>query len=355
MAGYQFNLASPKQVSELLFERLSLPTIKKTKTGSSTDSFVLEKLAEQHAIPQILLEHRLLAKLIGTYLAALPALIDPRSGRIHTNYNQFVTATGRLSSSDPNLQNIPIRTKEGRRCREAFVAKPGSVLISLDYSQVELRLLALASQDPVLLDSFAKDQDVHSRTAAEIFDINPSEITKEQRGIAKTINFGLLYGMGAHRLAQSLNIHRSEAQRYLEKYFAKYAGIVSWKAEVLAEAKTSGEVRTLFGRMRSVPELKSSNAVVRARGERLAINTPIQGTAADIIKKAMIDTDRLLASDYPGSHLIMQVHDELVIEAKAEVAKEIAERVAQIMRHGHGLPIDLKVEYGIGANWDQAH
>lgn len=355
LAGMPFNLASPKQVSEILFNRLSLPMIKKTKTGSSTDSMVLEKLAPAHPLAGILLEHRLCAKLISTYAASLPTLINANTGRIHTSYNQFVTATGRLSSSDPNLQNIPIRTAEGRRCRKAFVAKDGFVLISLDYSQVELRLLALASQDEVLLDSFAKDQDVHQRTAAEIFDQKADEVSKDQRNVAKTINFGLLYGMGAHRLAQSLNISRAQAQNYLEKYFTKYAGIVRWKNEVLEKAKQQGEVRTLFGRLRKVPELASDNAVVRARGERLAINTPIQGTAADIIKKAMIDCERLLSQEYPESHLIMQVHDELVIEAKVEDAENIARAVARIMSHGHGLDLDLKVEFGIAPNWGDAH
>ncbi|HXW59998.1 MAG TPA: DNA polymerase, partial [Myxococcota bacterium] len=301
LAGTKFNLASPKQVADILFNRLALPMVKKTKTGSSTDSMVLEKLAFSHPLAKVLLEHRMCAKLISTYVTTLPTLINKDTGRIHTNYNQFVTATGRLSSSDPNLQNIPIRTVEGRRCRDAFVAKPGFLIISLDYSQVELRLLAFASQDPVLLDSFAKDQDVHRRTASEIFDIRPEDVSKEQRNIAKTINFGLLYGMGAQRLAQSLNIPRAQAQSYLEKYFAKYSGIMRWKQEVLDLAKKKGEVRTFFGRLRKLPELMSQNAMERARGERLAINTPIQGTAADIIKKAMIDGERFLNENYPLS------------------------------------------------------
>lgn len=355
LAGVSFNLASPKQVSDILFNRLSLPMVKKTKTGSSTDSSVLEKLAASHPLAEVLLLHRLCAKLISTYVATLPTLVNKNTGRIHTNYNQFVTATGRLSSSDPNLQNIPIRTAEGRRCREAFIAKPGHLLISLDYSQVELRLLALASQDAVLLDSFLKDQDVHIRTAAEIFDIEPEKVSKDQRNVAKTINFGLLYGMGAHRLAQSLKIPRAQAQNYLEKYFAKYSGIVRWKNEVLEEARKHGEVRTMFGRLRKLPELSSNNAALRARGERLAINTPIQGTAADIIKKAMIDCENYLNKNYPESHLIMQVHDELVIEAKEEHAQTIAAQIAEIMSKGHGLKVDLKVDFGIAPNWGDAH
>ncbi len=354
LAGHPFNLASPKQVGEILFERLGLVAQKKTKTGHSTDVSVLEKLAESHPLPRILLEHRMCAKLINTYVDSLPHLIDEKSGRLHTSYNQMVTATGRLSSSDPNLQNIPIRTNEGRRIRQAFIANPGKVLISLDYSQVELRLLAYASKDPVLLDSFAKNEDVHRRTASEIFAVRPEEVSREQRSAAKTINFGLLYGMGPHKLAQTLNIPRAEAVRYLEVYFQKYAGILSWKENVLEKARQDLEVRTLFGRKRALPELASKNKMLISRAERLAINTPIQGTAADIIKKAMLDTDTLLRN-FPGAALIMQVHDELVIEAHEKDAALIAEKVAVIMSKGHGLAMDLKVEYGIGPNWELAH
>lgn len=353
-AGSAFNLASPKQVSEILFDKLKLRSGKKTKTGYSTDASVLEELALQHELPGVLLEHRMLAKLINTYIETLPALINTTTGRIHTSYNQFVTATGRLSSSDPNLQNIPARTKEGRRIREAFIASPGCRLISLDYSQVELRILALVSQDPLLLDSFAKDQDVHSRTASEIFDVAPNDVTKYQRDAAKTINFGLLYGMGAHRLGQTLKIPRKEAQSYLDKYYERYAGVFRWKRDALMVAKEKHEVRTLFGRKRSLPELASKNALLQARGERMAINTPIQGTAADIIKKAMIDTDTHLRKSWPQSHLIMQVHDELIIEAQTKDAEKIAEQVALIMSSGHGLDVDLKVDFAIADNWADA-
>lgn len=355
LAGMKFNLGSPKQIGEILFEKLALPTVKKTKTGFSTDSSVLEKLKGQHPLADILLEHRVYAKLINTYIETLPLLVDAKTGRIHTTYNQFVAATGRLSSSDPNLQNIPARTIEGRRIRQAFVAKPGYRLISLDYSQVELRLLALITRDAVLLDSFARDQDVHRRTASEIFDVAPESVTKQQRDAAKTINFGLLYGMGVHRLAQTLNISRKEAQSYLDKYFDKYAGVFRWKNDALTEARQNNEVRTLFGRKRSLPELSSKNGMERARGERIAINTPIQGTAADIIKKAMIDTDAFLKNDGTDAHLIMQVHDELVIEAPVDDAERIATAVARIMSHGHGLDCELKVDYGIAENWDAAH
>ncbi|HXW53248.1 MAG TPA: DNA polymerase I, partial [Myxococcota bacterium] len=355
LAGIGFNLASPKQTAEILFDKLGLPVAKKTKTGYSTDSSVLERLAPFHPIARVLLEHRMCAKLINTYIETLPMLINTATGRLHTNYNQFVTATGRLSSSDPNLQNIPARTREGRRIRQAFIARPGHKLISLDYSQVELRLLAFVTQDPVLLDSFAKDEDVHQRTAQEIFEIDSAQVTKEQRDAAKTINFGLLYGMGAQRLSQTLGLPRKSAQDYLDKYFAKYAGILRWKNEALADARRKGEVRTLFGRKRSLPELSSRNAMEQARAERMAINTPIQGTAADIIKMAMIETDTYLRTLSQEAHLIMQVHDELIIEAPMELANELAISIAKIMSQGHGLDLNLKVDYGIADNWADAH
>ncbi len=355
LAGEEFNLASPRQVGEILFEKLKLAAQKKGKSGFSTDAGVLEKLALSHPLPQVILDFRMYAKLMNTYVDILPTLVNPSTGRVHTSYNQFVAATGRLSSSDPNLQNIPIRTSEGRRIREAFIAREGYSLISLDYSQVELRLLAYASRDPVLLDAFARDEDVHRRTASEIFDVPQSEVTKEQRSAAKTINFGLLYGMGVLRLSQTLNISRQNAAVYLAKYFEKLGGILAWKDETLKKAKEAGEVRTFFGRLRKLEELSSKNSLLRSRGERIAINTPIQGTAADIIKIAMIKTDEFLTARYPDSHLIMQVHDELVIEAKTADAKAIAEHVSGIMRHSHGLDLDLKVEYGIGSSWDAAH
>lgn len=355
LAGAKFNLGSPKQVAEILFEKLALPSAKKTKTGFSTDAFVLERLSAEHPIAAILLEHRMCAKLINTYLDVLPSLINAQTGRLHTTYNQFVAATGRLSSSDPNLQNIPVRTVEGRKIRKAFVAKPGYQLISLDYSQVELRLLAFISNDAMLKESFAADEDVHRRTASEIFDVPQDQVTKSQRAAAKTINFGILYGMGVHRLAQTLAIDRKKAQAYLDKYFATYAGIFIWKTKALKQAQSSGEVRTLFGRKRVLPELASKNPGEVARGERIAINTPIQGTAADIIKKAMLDTDAYLRKNFVDARLIMQVHDELVIEAKEADAPIIAENVAKLMSSGHGLDLYLKVDYGIASSWDEAH
>lgn len=355
LSSQKFNLASPKQVAEVLFEKLKLKALKKTKTGYSTDSTVLEKLLDEHPIINVLLEHRMYAKLLNTYVESLPDLVSDQDGRVHTSYNQFVAVTGRLSSSDPNLQNIPARTKEGRKIRKAFVAEKGYKLISLDYSQVELRLLALVSQDPVLLDSFAKDQDVHKRTASEIFEVRGEDVTKEQRDAAKTINFGLLYGMGVQKLSQTLNIPRKNAQIYLEKYYEKYQGVFAWKKRVLEDAKRDLKVRTLFGRLRHVPEFSSKSPMDQARGERIAINTPIQGTAADIIKKAMIDTDKYLRESFVNAKLIMQVHDELVIEAPEQDASAIAKEVARIMSQGHGLDLDLKVDFKIADNWDDAH
>lgn len=356
-ANKAFNLASPKQVGQILFEDLGLKNGKKTKTGYSTEYSVLEKLTDEHPIIRVLLEHRTLAKLINTYLDTLPALVDPKTRRVHTSYNQATTATGRLSSSEPNLQNIPARTEIGRKIREAFIAEPGKVIISLDYSQVELRLLAHVSQEPSLLSSFANDEDVHKRTASEIFGLKLEEVSKEQRNAAKTINFGLLYGMGPHKLAQTLNISRAQADDYLKKYFAKYPKLLAWKDKCIELARKTLEVRTLLGRKRALPELEAKNKMLQARAERLAINTPIQGTAADIIKIAMIQCQRLLERDFPGSLLIMQVHDELVLEVPKDQARDIAKKIAQIMSQAHGLKLDveLKVEHATGANWELAH
>lgn len=355
LAGEVFNLNSPKQVSEILFNKLKLGMVKKTKTGASTDAIVLEKLAHVHELPKILLEHRQLAKLLNTYIEILPSLINEKTGRIHTTFNQCVTATGRLSSKDPNLQNIPIKTLEGKKIRKAFIADENKVLISLDYSQVELRLLAYVSKDKVLVDSFEKDQDVHQRTASEIFEIEAIKVKKEQRSIAKTINFGLLYGMGAQKLSATLNISLKDAKNYLEKYFKKYSGVLAWKEKVLDEAKKNKEVRTIFGRKRSLPNIISSNQMLKSQAERLAINTPIQGTAADIIKKAMIKTNDFLSENFKSAHLLLQVHDELIIEAKAEDAEKIAQEVAEIMSNCHGLDLYLKVDFGIAKNWEEAH
>lgn len=355
LAGGVFNLASPKQVGEVLFEKLGLEAIKKTKTGYSTDSDVLEALAVQHPLPRLLLQHRMLSKLKGTYVDALPALVNPVTGRVHTSFNQAITATGRLSSSDPNLQNIPVRGPFGRRIREAFIAEAGNVLISLDYSQVELRILAHVSQDPVMLDAFIKGEDVHQRTASEIFAVPLAEVTKEQRNMAKTINFGLMYGMGVHKLSQTLGITRTQASAYLARYYERYAGIFNWQKSALEKAKETKEVVTLFGRRRKVPDIVANNRMLAQRAERIAINTPIQGTAADMMKKAMLDVDALLRLEHPSAKMVLQVHDELVIEVPKQEAQIVADKVKSVMTNSTHLLVPMVVEAGIGHSWGEAH
>ena len=326
--------------------------IKNSLAGFSTDVRVLESLKDQHPLIEILLEHRALSKLISTYGENLINLVNPNTARVHTTYNQTITATGRLSSTDPNLQNIPIKTQEGKKIRQAFIADEHSSIISLDYSQMELRLLAFVTKDPSLLEAFLLDQDVHAKVASELFLTPIEKVTKEERNIAKTINFGLLYGMGSSKLAQTLKISNKLAKEYFEKYFLKYQRILQWKEETLQNAQANLEVRTLFGRKRELKDLISQNPMLKARAERLAINTPIQGTAADIIKKVMIEVDSLLTQNYPQAKLIMQVHDELVIEALSKQAEEIAAKVCNIMENNHGLPYRFKVDYSIGKNWD---
>jgi DNA polymerase-1 len=355
LAGEDFNLQSPTQIAALLFEKLKLTPKKKTKTGLSTDASVLEELKDEHPLPGVILEHRELAKLKGTYVDALPRLVRRDTGRIHTRFHQTVAATGRLSSSDPNLQNIPVRKTIGKKIREAFIAPFGRVLISLDYSQIELRLLAHASDDPVLIDTFLKGDDVHQRTAAEIFDVPLAQVAKDQRNAAKTINFGLLYGMGVHRLSGELGVKRSEAKAFLDRYFERYAGIAAWKNSVLARANAEGSVRTLFGRRRLLPQLQSQNRGEVALGERLAINTPIQGTAADLIKRAMIDAHRALALELPSARLILQVHDELLVEASADDAERAMAVVRQAMVNAMHLKVPLVVDAAIGASWAAIH
>jgi DNA polymerase-1 len=355
IAGMEFNLASPKQVADVLFGKLGLDPVRKTKTGQSTDSEVLEELAPLHPLPKLLLEHRLISKLKGTYIDALPKLVNPKTGRVHTSFNQAVAATGRLSSSDPNLQNIPIRSPEGRRIREAFVADEGKVLISLDYSQIELRILAAVSKDPVMLDAFNQGEDVHQRTASEVFDVPLHDVTKEQRSFAKTINFGLLYGMGVHRLSQTLGISRAEASTYLNRYNERYAGIYEWQKSALERARSDQEVRTLLGRRRKLPEIRSQNKMLVQRAERVAINTPIQGTAADIIKKAMIETNRALRSDMPSVEMLLQVHDELLLESPIDLAAKATQLVQKIMCDACELPVPIVVDCGQGHSWAQAH
>jgi len=354
MSGSVFNIGSPKQLATVLFEKLGLPVIRKTKTGASTDADVLETLAASHPVPSKILEYRSLTKLKGTYLDALPSLVNPRTGRLHTTYNQAVAATGRLSSSDPNLQNIPIRTPMGRRIREAFVAPPGRVLLSADYSQIELRVLAHFSGDPAFLAAFAEDTDIHRRTAAEIFGVPSEQVDTDQRRIAKAINFGLVFGQTDFGLSQALHIPRAQAREYIERYFARYAGVKNYMDELIAEAKKTGEVSTLLGRRRKVPELAAARAQMRAHGERVARNTPIQGTAADILKLAMLKiADRL--KSHPGCDLLLTVHDELVLEVPEAQAETIAAIVKTEMEGAHALKVPLRVEVGFGRNWGVAH
>ncbi|RMG18885.1 MAG: DNA polymerase I [Deltaproteobacteria bacterium] len=355
LAGRPFSILSPKQLAVVLFEDLGLPVKKRTKTGPSTDVTVLEALAEAHPLPRAVLQYRALTKLKSTYIDALPALVHPETGRIHTSFSQTTAATGRLSSSDPNLQNIPIRTEDGRRIREAFVAEKGAVLLSADYSQIELRILAALAEDPALIEAFRQGEDIHTRTASEILGVPAEAVTPEQRRIAKAINFGILYGMSAFRLARDLGLERREAQAFIDEYFRRYAGVKRWIDRTLEEAREHSMVRTLFGRRRILPDLHSQNRNVRAAAERIAVNTPIQGTAADIIKKAMLLVDEGLAAESPGARMILQVHDELVLE----VPEADAERVAAWLRHTMEgvvqLSVPLQVEVGMGANWAQAH
>ena len=355
MAGETFNIASPKQLQTILFEKLGLPRGKKTSTGSSTDSSVLEALAEKYPLPAKIIDYRGFAKLQSTYVDALPKLIHPKTGRVHTSFNQTVTATGRLSSSNPNLQNIPIRSEEGRRIRQAFIAEPGHVLLSADYSQIELRLLAHLSEDPLLMESFQKEQDVHTRTASELFQVPVAKVSGDQRRQAKTINFGIIYGMGALRLARSLDIPTKTAQEYITQYFARYQRIKGYMDSILVEGRARGFVTTLFGRRRYVPDLQSKNAQLVAAAERATINTPIQGTAADLIKKAMVAIDRRLSDDGLRTRMVLQVHDELLFEVPEKEVKKVEKLVRETMESVMTLCVPLRVEVGVGKNWAEAH
>ena len=355
MAGEPFNIASPKQLQAILFEKLGLPRGKKTKTGSSTDSSVLERLAEEYPLPEKILAYRSFAKLQTTYVDALPKLIRTDTGRVHTSFNQSVTATGRLSSSNPNLQNIPIRSEEGRRIRTAFVPEPGWRLLSADYSQIELRLLAHLSQDPVLVESFHTGQDVHARTAAEIFETSIDAISSDQRREAKTINFGLIYGMGARRLARTLRIPFKTAQAYIDQYFSRYGDIKTYMEGTLAGAQECGYVTTLFGRRRYVPDLGSQSPQLASAAERIAINTPIQGTAADLIKVAMVTIAQQLSQQGLQTRMLLQVHDELLFEVPDTELARIQTLVRESMEGVMALKVPLRVEVGVGGNWAEAH
>ncbi len=353
-AGRAFNIASTRELAQVLFEELRLPVLKRLKTGPSTDQDVLEKLSESHPMPALVLEHRSLAKLKGTYVDALPQLVEA-DGRIHTTFHQGGAATGRLSSSDPNLQNIPIRTELSKRIRAAFVAPPGQLIASADYSQIELRILAHYASDPALLESFRTGEDVHTRTAAETFGVARDAVTSDQRRIAKVLNFGIAYGLSAFGLSQRLDMPPSEAQGIIDRYFARYAAVKAWLDATVVQARKDGEVRTLFGRKRALPELASRNPALRQGAERMAVNTPIQGTAADLIKVAMVRVDRALARSGLDARLLLQVHDELVLE----VAEADAERLSAILREemaaAGSLAVPLEVEVGTGKSWASAH
>lgn len=356
LAGQQFNLASPKQLAEILFEKLQLPVLKKTAKGApSTKEEVLQQLALDYPLPKVLMEHRSLAKLKSTYTDKLPTMINSATKRIHTSYHQAGTATGRLSSSDPNLQNIPARTSEGRRVRQAFVPAPGNKLIAADYSQIELRIMAHLSQDQSLLNAFDQGLDIHSATAAEVFGVALEQVTADQRRSAKAINFGLIYGMSAFGLARQLQIGRQQAAEYIDLYFQRYPGVQQYMDSIRHSAAEKGYVETCFGRRLYLPEINSNNAVRRQAAERTAINAPMQGTAADIIKLAMIDVDNWLESDKLESRIIMQVHDELVLEVPQRELDTVITGVREHMQSAADLKVPLVVDVGVGENWDQAH
>ena len=356
LAGQPFNLASPKQIGEIFFTKLGLPVVKKTATGApSTDEEVLEKLAEDYPLPAKILEHRGLSKLKGTYTDKLAQLAHPRTGRVHTHYAQAVAVTGRLSSNDPNLQNIPIRTPEGRRVREAFVAPAGSVIASADYSQIELRIMAHISGDEALLSAFTSGLDVHRATAAEVFGVGVDQVTSEQRRYAKVINFGLIYGMSAFGLARNLGIDNTAAKNYIERYFQRYPGVKQYMDETRLSAKSKGYVETVFGRRLILPEIKSPNGPRRSGAERAAINAPMQGTAADLIKMSMNEVQRVLDAEKRATKMIMQVHDELVFEVPVAEVDWLRVEVPRIMAGVASLKVPLLAEVGVGPNWDKAH
>jgi len=356
-AGETFNLGSPKQLQVIFYEKLGLPVLKKTPKGApSTAEPVLQELAHRHELPRLLLEHRSLSKLKSTYTDTLPELIHHRTGRVHTSYHQAVTATGRLSSSEPNLQNIPIRSEQGRRIRQAFVAEKGYKLLAADYSQIELRIMAHLSEDKGLLTAFAKGEDIHKATAAEVFGVTLEDVNSDQRRSAKAINFGLIYGMSAFGLARQLDVERKVAQQYIDRYFERYPGVLTYMDKIRKQAHEDGYVETLFGRRLYLPEINTRNKQLQQAAERTAINAPMQGTAADIIKLAMIEVERWLLAEYPDSaRMTMQVHDELIIEVKEEAVEAVREGLIKRMSGAAELAVPLLVEAGVGDNWDQAH
>jgi DNA polymerase I len=356
LAGQPFNLGSPKQLGEILFGKLGLPVKRKTATGQpSTDEEVLTELAEDFPLPKLLLEHRSLTKLKGTYTDKLPKMVNPNTGRVHTNYGQATAVTGRLSSNDPNLQNIPVRTPQGRAIRQAFIAPKGSVIVSADYSQIELRIMAHLSEDPSLTEAFLKGLDIHKATASEIFGVPVSEVTAEQRRYTKAVNFGLIYGMGAFGLASQLGIERNAAQQFIDKYFARYSAVAQFMAETKQFARDHGYVETIFGRRVYLPEINGGNGPRKAGAERQAINAPMQGSNADIIKLAMISIDHWLDHEKLRTKLIMQVHDELVFEVPSDELELIKEKLPKKMTEVATLKVPLVAEVGVGSNWDEAH
>ncbi len=354
-AGQEFLISSPKQLQEILFEKLKLPVMRKTKTGYSTDEGVLEQLAAVHELPERILAHRRLSKLVNTYVDALPRLVDARTGRVHPTYHQLGAATGRLSATNPNVQNIPIRTAEGVRIREAFVPAEGSVLLSADYSQVELRLLAHFSRDDGLREAFRRGDDVHRQTAAEVWQVAPEEVTSEQRARAKAVNFGIIYGLSSFGLANQLGIAAAEAQETITTYFARYPGVRAFIDDTIAAAKRDGAVRTLLGRRRALPDLQSRNRTLRQAAERMAVNTVVQGTAADLIKRAMLGVAAALRESESRARMILQVHDELVLEVPEREVESVAQRTREVMEGVFSLGVPLQVDVGVGRNWREAH
>ena len=356
VAGQPFNLGSPKQLGEILFERMKLPVVRKTATGQpSTDEEVLQELAADYPLPKLLLEHRALSKLKSTYTDKLPQMVNARTGRVHTTFAQATAVTGRLASSDPNLQNIPVRTAEGRRIREAFIAAPGHVLVSADYSQIELRIMAHLSEDPALLKAFHEGADIHRATAADIFGVPPADVTSEQRRYIKAVNFGLIYGMGAFGLATQLGIERSAAQKFIDEYFARYPGVKQYMERTRELARAQGYVETVLGRRLWLPDIKAGGGPRRAGAERAAINAPMQGTAADLIKLAMLAVDRWLESDGLATRLILQVHDELVLEAPDAELDVVKRELPRLMTGVAELRVPLVADVGTGPNWERAH
>ena len=356
LAGEAFNISSPKQIQTILYDKMELPVLSKTPKGQpSTAESVLQELAEDYELPQIILDYRSLNKLKTTYTDKLPEQINSKTGRVHTSYHQAVAATGRLSSSDPNLQNIPIRTEEGRRIREAFIARPGSILIAADYSQIELRIMAHLSKDKNLLDAFSNQEDIHRKTAAEVFDVKQEAVSQDQRRAAKAINFGLIYGMSAFGLAKQLNISRSDAKQYVDRYFDRYPGVKQYMDDIREQAREQGYVETVFKRRLYLPEIKAKNAMRRQYAERTAINAPMQGTAADIIKRAMISCHDWLTSKQLKTNMIMQVHDELVFEVDSKEVSSVMKKINELMSNAAALSVPLVVDIGQGNNWNEAH